>query len=63
VDKTAPYLSLAEVRHELHVSDSTARRLIADGELVAYKFGRQIRVHPEDVKAYIARNRVAAPAI
>lgn len=53
------YLTLADVRHRLHISDSTARRLIQSGELTAYRFAKQLRFDPADVAAYIARSRVS----
>jgi excisionase family DNA binding protein len=57
---TAQFLTLADVRHRLHISDSTARRLIKGGELPAFKFGGQIRFDPVEVQAFIDRSRTAA---
>lgn len=55
-----PYLTLADVLHRLHISDSTARRLIKDGELPAYRFAGRYRFDPTEVQAYIDRSRVPA---
>jgi excisionase family DNA binding protein len=56
----AQMLTLADVRHRLHISDSTARRLIKDGDLPSYKFAGQLRFDPTEVQAYIDRSRVPA---
>lgn len=46
-----------EVAAILGVSARTVRRMIARGELVACRLGRSVRVHPDDLAAYIDRRR------
>ena len=41
----------------LDVSSRTVRRLIAARELAACRLGRSVRVHPDDLAAYIDRRR------
>ena len=50
-------LPLDHVAESLGVSAKTVRRLIAKGELVACRLGRLVRVHPDDLAAYIDRRR------
>jgi excisionase family DNA binding protein len=51
-------LSVTEVAERLKVSDQTVLRLIAAGELLAYRVGRAYRVAVEDLRAYLDRARV-----
>ena len=46
-----------QVAMDLGVSARTVRRLIARRELVACRLGRSVRVHPDDLAAYIDRRR------
>ena len=46
-----------QVAMDLGVSKRTVRRLIARRELVACRLGRSVRVHPDDLAAYIDRRR------
>lgn len=55
-----PLLTPAEVAEQLRVSTMTVRRLIAAGDLPAYRFGRQVRIEPSDLDTYLARRRVSA---
>jgi excisionase family DNA binding protein len=56
--RTVPRLHLIdEVAAILGVSARTVRRLIARRELVACHLGRLVRVHPEDLAAYVNRQR------
>lgn len=57
---TDSFLTLPQVLHRLHISDSTARRLIADGELPAYKVAGRYRFDQADVQAFIDRSRVSS---
>jgi excisionase family DNA binding protein len=50
-------LRIPQVAEGLDVSTRTVRRLIAKGELVACRLGRSVRVHPEDLAAYVNRQR------
>ena len=59
-ERRLPYsklLRIPQVAEGLDVSTRTVRRLIAAGELVACRFGRSVRVHPDDLVAYIRRRR------
>ena len=48
----APYFTIPEVAAIRRVHPDTVRRAISDGQLKAYKFGRQIRIRPEDLAAW-----------
>ena len=50
-------LLIDQVAASLGVSARTVRRLIARRELVACRLGRSVRVHPDDLAAYIDRRR------
>jgi excisionase family DNA binding protein len=50
-------LVIEHVGEILGVSTRTVRRLIARRELVACRLGRSVRVHPDDLAAYIDRRR------
>ena len=47
------YITLSETSERLDVSPDTVRRLIADGKMVAYKFGRSLRISLSSLEAYI----------
>jgi len=49
-------LTLQQVADRLQVSISTVRRLVDAGELRAVRIGRNLRVRPEDLAAYIEAN-------
>lgn len=46
-------LTLQQVADRLQVSMSTVRRLVDAGKLKAIRIGRNLRVRPEDIAAYI----------
>ena len=46
-------LTLQQVADRLQVSMSTVRRLAAKGKLKTVRIGRNLRVRPEDLAAYI----------
>jgi excisionase family DNA binding protein len=50
-------LLIDQVAEGLGVSTRTVRRLIARRELVACHLGRSVRVHPDDLAAYIDGRR------
>lgn len=52
-------LTIAEISESLVVSESTVRRLIRERSLKAIKVGRQLRVRPEDLEAYLRDHEVA----
>ena len=53
----ARLLLIDHVAESLGVSAKTVRRLIARRELAACRLGRLVRVHPDDLAAYIDRRR------
>jgi excisionase family DNA binding protein len=53
----ARLLLIGQVAEGLGVSKRTVRRLIARRELVACRLGRSVRVHPDDLAAYVDRQR------
>jgi excisionase family DNA binding protein len=61
VGRTLPrraLLSTAEVGTVLGLDDSSVRRLIHHGKLPAYAWGKDYRVSPEDLEAFLSRSRV-----
>ncbi len=46
------FYSLPEVANRSDVSVRTVRRWVDAGELVAHRFGRQLRVSAEDLKTF-----------
>lgn len=51
-------LSSTEVARRLGVSRRTVRRWVAAGLLPAYRVGGVLRIHPEDLGAFLARCQV-----
>ena len=49
-------LTLQQVADRLQVSMSTVRRKVASGELPVVRIGRNQRVRPADLEAYIKAN-------
>lgn len=53
-----PYLmTLDEVKHRLNVGLTTVKAAIRAGDLAAVHVGRSVRVHSEDLAAYMERLR------
>lgn len=57
-DASACWLSTRAVAERLGVTSRTVYRLINDGELIAHRFGRVIRVRVEDLGAFVAGSRI-----
>jgi excisionase family DNA binding protein len=53
------WMSTAEVAEYLGVNTRTLYRMIDEGDLAAYKFGRVIRLQEPDVVAFVERSRIA----
>jgi excisionase family DNA binding protein len=53
------WMSTPAAAEYLGVNTRTVYRLIDEGELPAYKFGRVIRLKEADVVAFIDRSRIA----
>ncbi len=53
-------LAIADVAKILKISVSGVRRLLAKRQIAFLKVGGSIRIHREDVTAYLARRRVEA---
>ena len=54
----ARFYTVAEIADMLVVSLRTVRRWIAEKELLAHKFGRQVRISEIDLRAFLERRRV-----
>jgi len=52
------WLSTAAAARHLGITPRTLYRLIDEGEIAAYKFGRVIRLQEHDVNAFIERSRI-----
>lgn len=55
VRTAAQLLTTAQVAEQLQVDVKTVRDVIGRRELAAYRVGREYRVHPDDLAAYIAQ--------
>ena len=53
------WLSTKEAARRLGIANRTLYRLIDDGQIAAYKFGRVIRNQEADVAGFIERARIA----
>ena len=56
-DRNGSLMTDDEVADELAVTSRMVRRLIERGELRGMKVGKLVRVHREDLVAYIAQQR------
>jgi excisionase family DNA binding protein len=52
-----PFYSIAEVADLLGVNERTIRRWIDQGDLVAHRFGRQLRISRADFEAFVRLRR------
>ncbi|MGH9169827.1 MAG: helix-turn-helix domain-containing protein [Acidimicrobiales bacterium] len=57
--KPIKWMSTPAVAEYLGLNARTVYRLIDEGELVAHKFGRVIRIQEADVLAFIERSKIA----
>jgi excisionase family DNA binding protein len=55
------YLTVADVAKQLQISEDTVRRWIKSGKLPALKIGKEWRVDPEELKAFLAQSRKQPP--
>ncbi len=46
------YYSLADVADRYDVNVRTVRRWVVAGELIAHRFGRQLRISAQDLKTF-----------
>jgi excisionase family DNA binding protein len=53
------FYTVAQVAELLAVSTRSVRRWIAAGELLAHKFGRQVRISEIDLRAFVEWRRAA----
>jgi excisionase family DNA binding protein len=53
------WLSTKEAARRLGIANRTLYRLIDEGQIDAYKFGRVIRIQESDVDGFIAGARIA----
>ena len=56
--RSATWLSTNEAAKLLGLTTSTLYRLIDDGQLPAYRFGRVIRIKANDIDAFIASSMI-----
>lgn len=52
-------LTVNDIAENLNVSTRTVRLWIEDGKLQAYKFGKDYRIEPEDLKTFIEKSKVS----
>jgi excisionase family DNA binding protein len=53
------FYTVAQVADLLAVSTRSVRRWLARGELLAHKFGRQIRISEIDLRTFVEKGRTA----
>ena len=58
VEESISWLSTKEASELLGVTLRTLYRFIDEGEIVAYKFGRVIRLQEDDVRRFIDASRI-----
>lgn len=58
-DQDITWLSTKEAARRLGITNRTLYRLIDEGKVAAYKFGRVIRLQETDVEAFIDSARIA----
>ncbi|MBO7667795.1 MAG: helix-turn-helix domain-containing protein [Firmicutes bacterium] len=58
--KRINFLKFEDVAEILTVSEDTVRRLVAKGQLPAYKIGDRTRIDEEDVYIYLEEHRTKA---
>lgn len=58
MDADIEWLSTADAANRLGINTRTLYRLIDDGQIPAYKFGRVIRVQAKDVAAFVESAKV-----
>jgi excisionase family DNA binding protein len=51
------FFTVRQVAEMLAVSTRSIRRWISDGELLAHKFGRQVRISEIDLRDFVAGRR------
>ena len=52
-------LTIGQTAEVLQVSTKTIRRWIKNGDLIAHRFGRQLRIGESDLQAFIRMRREA----
>jgi excisionase family DNA binding protein len=57
--KPLAFYTVARVADLLAVSARSVRRWIATKDLLAHKFGRQVRISEIDLRAFVERRRTA----
>ena len=55
--QTSRFHSVSEIAEILDVSQRTVRRWIDQGELIAHRLGRNVRVSETDLRAFLALRR------
>ncbi len=46
------FFTLADIADRYDVNTRTVRRWVVAGELIAYRFGRQLRISAQDLKTF-----------
>jgi excisionase family DNA binding protein len=54
---TAAFYTVEEVAEQLGVSLATIRRAIRDGRLATHRFGRAVRIAPDDLETFLTNAR------
>lgn len=62
-DQDITWLSTKEAARRLGITNRTLYRLIDEGKVTAYKFGRVIRMQDTDIDAFIDSARISPGAL
>ena len=54
---TTRFYTVAQVADMVGVSTRSVRRWVAAGELLAHRFGRQVRIAETDLRAFLAMHK------
>lgn len=53
------WLYIKDITEDLGVHEETVRTWIKQKKLIAYRFGRDYRIRPEDYKTFLERHRTS----
>jgi excisionase family DNA binding protein len=59
--KDAAFLTVKDIAKYLNLKELAVYRLLKDGKLDHFKFGRQIRVKQEDFEMFLQASKISKP--
>ena len=58
VTEVERFFTVDEIAARLQVSDQTVRRWVKSGKLIAFKPGKELRIHPTDLEEFLESRKV-----